>query len=135
MVVRASLQMLAVAVLTAVLVGCGGGSEPITKIEMARSVAPDGSAVSPTAAFDSNSDQSIIAVLKLADLAPGTEISYTRYRDGKYVNAKTAKLKKKSKYFHFKFKPKGGGSFTPGSYRLKFYVNEKSAGETSFTIK
>jgi hypothetical protein len=135
MVVRASLQMLAVAVLTAVLVGCGGGSEPITKIEMARSVAPDGSAVSPTAAFDSNSDQSIIAVLKLADLAPGTEISYTRYRDGKYVNAKTAKLKKKSKYFHFKFKPKGGGPFTPGSYRLKFYVNEKSAGETSFTIK
>jgi hypothetical protein len=135
MIVRAWLQMLAVGVLTAVLVGCGGGSEPITKIEMARSVAPDGSAVSPTAAFDSNSDQSIIAVLKLADLAPGTEISYTRYRDGKYVNAKTAKLKKKSKYFHFKFKPKGGGSFTPGSYRLKFYVNEKSAGETSFTIK
>jgi hypothetical protein len=135
MVVRASLQMLAGAALAAVLVGCAGSSQPITKIEMTRSVASDGSAVSPTAAFDSNSDQSIIAVLKLADLAPGTEISYTRYRDGKYVNAKTAKLKKKAKYFHFKFKPKSGTSFTPGSYRLKFYVNEKSAGETSFAIK
>jgi hypothetical protein len=135
MVVRASLRVLALAVLAAVLTGCSGSSQPITKIEMARSVAPDGSAVSPTAAFDSNSDQSIIAVLKLADLDAGTEISYTRYRDGKYVNAKTAKLKKKSKYFHFKFKPKGGGSFTPGSYRLKFYVNEKSAGETTFSIK
>jgi hypothetical protein len=127
--------MVAIALLAAVLMGCGGGSQPITKIEMARSVASDGSALSPTGAFDSNSDRSVIAVLKLADLAPGTEISYTRYRDGKYVNAKTAKLKKKSKYFHFKFKPKGGGTFTPGSYRLKFYVNEKSAGETSFTIK
>jgi hypothetical protein len=135
MVVLASLRMVAIALLAAVLMGCGGGAQPITKIEMARTVASDGSALSPTGAFDSNNDRSIIAVLKLADLAPGTEISYTRYRDGKYVNAKTAKLKKKSKYFHFKFKPKGGGSFTPGSYRLKFYVNEKSAGETSFTIK
>jgi hypothetical protein len=135
MVVRASLRVLALAVLAAVLTGCSGSSQPITKVEMARSVAQDGSAVSPTTAFDSNSDRSIIAVLKLADLDAGTEISYTRYRDGHYVNAKTAKLKKKSKYFHFKFKPKGGGSFTPGSYRLKFYVNEKSAGETTFSIK
>jgi hypothetical protein len=135
MVVRASWRVLALAVLAAVLAGCSASSQPITKVEMARSVAQDGSAVSPTTAFDSNTDRSIIAVLKLADLDAGTEISYTRYRDGHYVNAKTAKLKKKSKYFHFKFKPKGGGSFTPGSYRLKFYVNEKSAGETTFSIK
>lgn len=132
---HASARMLAVTSLAAVLLSCGGSSEPIAKIEMAHSVAHDGSAVSPTMVFDSSTDQSIVAVLKLADLAAGTEISYTRYRDGKYVNAKTAKLKKKSKYFHFKFKPKAGGAFTPGSYRLKFYVNEKAAGETTFSIK
>jgi hypothetical protein len=114
--------------------GCGPSSETITKIQMARNVAQDGSASSPTATFDSNNDQSIIAVLTLSNLDAGTKISYTRYLDGKYVNAKTATLKKRSKYFHFKFKPKAGKSFTPGAYRMKFYVNEKSAGETTFKV-
>ncbi len=117
------------------MVGCSGSSQPITEIDMARSVAHDGSAVSPTTVFDSSTDQSIVAVLKLADLDAGSEISYTRYLDGKFVNAKTAKLQKRSKYFHFKFKPKAGGTFTPGSYRMKFYVNEKPTGETTFQIK
>lgn len=133
--VRMSLRVLTAAGLAAVLVGCGGTGEPITKIEMARDVAQDGSAVSPATTFDSSGDKAVIAVLKLDDLDAGTEISYTRYRDGKFVSAKSAKLKKKSKYFHFRFKPKSGGSFTPGFYRLKFYVNEKSAGETTYTIK
>jgi hypothetical protein len=108
---------------------------PITRIEMARSVAKDGSAGSPITSFDAASDQRVIAVLTLANLDAGTKISYTRYIDNKYVNSKSASLKKRSKYFHFIFKPKAGATFTPGNYRMKFYVNEKAAGETTFTVK
>jgi len=107
----------------------------ITKIEMARSLAKDGSAASPVVTFDAASDQKLIAVLTLANLDAGTKISYTRYIDNKYVNSKTAVLKKRSKYMHFTFKPKAGATFTPGSYRMKFYVNEKAAGEISYSVK
>jgi hypothetical protein len=142
------------AVLVATLLACGapGGTataspaasaiptsspsaKPITKIEMARSLAKDGSAESPITTFDSAGDQRLIAVLTLANLDAGTKISYTRYIDNKFLNSKTASLKKRSKYFHFTFKPKAGATFTPGSYRMKFYVNEKAAGETTFTVK
>ena len=92
-------------------------------------------AAAPTVAFDSATDQRLIAVLTLANLESGTKISYTRYIDNKYVNSKAAVLKKRAKFFHFTFKPKAGGTFTPGNYRMKFYVNEKAAGEISFAVK
>jgi hypothetical protein len=110
-------------------------AKPITRIEMARALANDGSAASPTMTFDSATDQRLIAVLTLANLDSGTKISYTRYIDNKYVNSKTAVLKKRSKFFHFTFKPKAGATFTPGQYRMKFYVNEKAAGEISFAVQ
>ena len=102
---------------------------------MARSLAKDGSAASPTTTFDSAKDQQIVAVLTLANLEAGTKISYTRYIDTKYVNSRTAVLKHRSKYFHFIFKPKAGATFKPGSYRMKFYVNDKSSGEITFMVK
>lgn len=145
---RAAFRTVVPALVMATLVACGGAGPtattspspspkavPITKIEMASSLAKDGSAASPTATFDSSNDQQIIAVLTLANLDAGTKISYTRYIDAKYVNSKTAVLKKRSKYFHFTFKPKAGATFKPGGYRLKFYVNEKAAGEISFLVK
>lgn len=110
-------------------------SKPITRIEMTRTLAKDGCAASPTTTFDSAQDQQIVAVLTLANLDAGTKISYTRYIDTKFVNSKTAVLKHRSKYFHFIFKPKAGGAFTPGSYRMKFYVNDKSSGESTFLVK
>ena len=102
---------------------------------MARSLAKDGSAESPIVSFDSATDQQLIAVLTLANLDAGTKISYTRYIDNKYVNSKSAVLKKRSKFFHFTFKPKSGKTFTPGSYRMRFYVNDKAAGEISYSVK
>jgi hypothetical protein len=107
----------------------------ITKIEMARSLAKDGSAASPVVTFESTTDQQLIAVLTLANLDAGTKISYVRYIDNKYVNSKTTVLKKRSKFIHFTFKPKAGATFKTGSYRMKFYVNEKAAGEISFAVK
>ena len=109
-------------------------AKAITKIEMARSLAKDGTAASAVTTFDSI-DQQLVAVLTLANLDAGTKISYTRYIDNKYVNSKTAVLKKRSKYFHFIFKPKTGATFAPGNYRMNFYVNEKAAGEISYAVK
>jgi hypothetical protein len=109
--------------------------QSITKIEMARSLTKEGAAESAVTTFDSATDQKLIAVLTLANLAAGTKISYTRYIDNKYVNSKTAVLKKRSRYVHFTFKPKGGATLTPGNYRMKFYVNEKAAGEISYSVK
>ena len=150
MLARTAFRILLPAILVAALVACGtpGGTatvsptasgapsaKPITKIAMARSVAKDGSAESPVTTFDSATDQRLVAVLTLANLDAGSKISYTRYIDAKFVNSKTATLKKRSKYFHFTFKPKSGATFTPGNYRMKFYVNEKAAGEITFTVK
>jgi hypothetical protein len=152
MTTRAALRSVLPALVMLSLIGCGGSptaaatpspspsaypstpAKPITNIQMARLVGADGSAASSTTVFDSTQDQKIVAVLALANLDAGTKISYTRYKDGKYVNSKTAKLKKRSKYFYFTFKPKPGEKFTPGSYRMKFYVNEKSAGEITYQI-
>lgn len=147
---RFGFRLVLVGVLTAALVACGGGSSKppatspsppavaaisITSIQMSTQVAKDGSAAAPSTVFDSTKDKQIVAVLGLADLAAGTKISYTRYLDGKYVNSKSAVLKKRSKFLHFTFTPKADKTFKPGSYRLKFYVNEKSAGEITYTIK
>jgi hypothetical protein len=149
---RAALRTALPALVVLSLIGCGGGgptptatpspsahastaAKPITNIQMARQVATDGSATSATTIFDSAQDQQVVAVLTLANLDAGTKISYTRYLDNKYVNSKSAKLKKRAKYFYFTFKPKAGEKFTPGSYRMKFYVNEKAAGEISYQIK
>lgn len=143
---RPRFRTLLVVLLTSALVGCGGASSnpqatspsgnaiPLTGIQMTSDVAKDGSAASPTSAFDSAKDHQIIAVLALANLDAGTKISYTRYLNGKYVNSKSALLKKRSKYFHFRFTPKAGKTFKPGSYRLKFYINEKAAGEITYAI-
>jgi hypothetical protein len=132
------------------LVGCGGSTtatarpspsaypstpaKPITNIQMAHQVATDGSASSPTTIFDSAQDQQVVAVLTLANLNAGTKISYTRYLNNKYVNSRSALLKKRAKYLYFTFKPKPGEKFTPGSYRMKFYVNEKASGEINYQI-
>jgi hypothetical protein len=91
-------------------------------------------ASSPTTIFDSAQDQQVVAVLTLANLNAGTKISYTRYLNNKYVNSRSALLKKRAKYLYFTFKPKPGEKFTPGSYRMKFYVNEKASGEINYQI-
>jgi hypothetical protein len=152
MLARTAFRTLIPGIVMVALVACGGtagtssaspssasapspSAQAITKIEMARSLSKDGSAASPVVTFDSASDQKLIAVLTLANLDAGTKISYTRYIDNKYVNSKTAVLKKRSKYMHFTFKPKAGATFTPGNYRMKFYVNEKAAGEISYSVK
>jgi hypothetical protein len=149
MLARTTFRRLIPGLVLVALTACGGtagtsGAAPspaspqakaITRIEMARSLAHDGSAATAVQTFDSATDQNLIAVLTLANLDAGTKISYTRYLDGKYVNSKSAVLKKRSKYLHFTFKPKAGSTFTPGKYRMKFYVNEKAAGEISYTVK
>jgi hypothetical protein len=107
----------------------------LTAVQMATAVAPDGSASGERAAFDSTRDRKIVAVLSLSNLPAGTTISYVRYLGDKYVNAKSSTLLKTSKYFYFEFTALPGRNFTPGHYRLRLYVNQHPAVETSYDIR
>jgi hypothetical protein len=107
----------------------------ITAVQMATAVAPDGSASAPRTTFDSTRDRKMFAVLSLANLPAGTTISYVRYLNDKYVNAKSSTLLKASKYFYFEFTALPGKNFTPGHYRLRLYVNQQPAMETSYDVR
>lgn len=120
-------------------VSAAGGSgriQPlgIGAVEMAAATAPDGSAQSPGTTFDGARVRKIVAVLSLDNLGPGTTISYVRYLGAKYVNSKSAILKKRAKYFYFVFSALRGKTFTTGRYRLRLYVNQRPAWEVSYAV-
>jgi hypothetical protein len=106
----------------------------ITGAQMARLLAADGSAQSPTDVFQSATDRRILAVMSLANLPAGTKISYVRHLDGKYVDTRSAVLAKASKYMYFEFNALPGKNFTPGHYVLRLYVNEAAAWEITYQI-
>jgi len=101
---------------------------------MTTATAPDGSAQAPRSTFDSTKERKIIAVISLANLDPGTKISYVRYIDDKFVNSKSSVLKKKAKFFYFEYTARSGKNFTKGHYRLRLYVNQKAAWETTYEV-
>ncbi|GAC1373356.1 MAG: hypothetical protein NVSMB32_16960 [Actinomycetota bacterium] len=107
----------------------------ITAVQMAPATGPDGSASGPRTVFDAAQDRKIVAVLTLSNLPAGTVISYVRYLDDKYVNAKSSTLHKTSKYFYFEFSALPGKTFTPGHYRLRLYVNQQPALETGYDVR
>ncbi|MHB8511788.1 MAG: hypothetical protein ACYDCC_06360 [Actinomycetota bacterium] len=106
----------------------------INSVQMATSVAKNGSAANPATAFKAATVRTIIAVISLENLPAGTRISYIRYLDGAFVNSKTASLTRASKYFYFKFNALNGKSFAKGHYRLRLYVNGHLAIETSYDV-
>lgn len=106
----------------------------IVAAQVAPSVAPDGAAEGARDTFDSGKDREIIAVLSLANLPPGTRVSYVRYIDRKYVNSKSATLLATSKYFYFKFDALPGLSFARGHYHLRLYVNDHAASEITYQV-
>jgi hypothetical protein len=101
---------------------------------MARLLAADGSAQSPTDVFQSATDRRIFAVVNLANLPARTRISYVRYLDGRYVDTRTTVLARTSKSMYFEFTALPGKNFTPGHYRLRLYVNDAAAWETTYQI-
>lgn len=101
---------------------------------MASATSPDGAALDPRSIFDSLKDRKIVAVLRLSNLGQGTRLSFLRYLDDKFVNSKSAVLKKTAKYFYFEFDAEAGKNFTPGNYRLRLYVNQHPAYEITYRV-
>ena len=102
---------------------------------MATSLAPDGSADAPTTTFDHNRDRKLIVVLTLANLRPGTKLSYVRYLDGKYVDSKSALTVGNARRFYFEFTAPAGQGLTAGLYRLRLYVAEHAVGEVGYRVR
>ncbi len=99
---------------------------------MTTKLAPDGSPTAPAATFDGR--ETVIAVLTLNDLAPGTKLSYVRYLDGKFVDSKSANLKDKARYFYFRFSPNPGARLTPGHYLLRLYVSDSRVTDATYDV-
>ncbi|GAC1411835.1 MAG: hypothetical protein NVSMB57_06990 [Actinomycetota bacterium] len=106
----------------------------IKAVQMATVIAKDGSAKDPRSTFHTGSDRTIIAVISIAKLPAKTKLSYIRYLNGRFVNSKSAELKKPAKYFYFKFTALPGKSLSKGHYRLRLYVNGHATWEVSYNI-
>jgi hypothetical protein len=110
------------------------GQGPIRAGVTAKDVAKDGSAVGTTTTFNSKTDRKIVAVLTLANLPAGTQISYARFVDGTFVDTRTSTLAAASQRFYFDFNALPGKNFNPGGYTLKLYINQKAAWELLYRI-
>jgi hypothetical protein len=103
-------------------------------VEMATSLAANGSAADPRTTFTSSSDRKIIAVLDVRNLEAGTKLSFIRYLEGKLVDSRSATIAKKADYFYFEFSAQPGKNITPGQYRLRLYVKERAAWEVTYQV-
>jgi hypothetical protein len=106
----------------------------ITGIEMATSLASDGSAVNPRTTFSAASDPKIIAVVSLKDTVVGTTIKYVHIHGTSFTQSATFTLKKPLNHFYVQFAAPTGGTLVPGHYSLRFYVDGHEAGSISYDI-
>jgi len=110
----------------------GGG---IAKVELTATLAPDGSAQSPSTTFDHTRDRKIIAVLTLSGLGPGTKVRFDRYLNGNHADSKSATLTKKGRFFYFNFTARNGTTLAVGQYRLRFFVADHAVQEVSYLVR
>lgn len=107
----------------------------IVKVELTRTLAADGSAQSPSTTFDHIKDRKIIAVLTLAGLGPGTNVSFERYLNGNRADSKSATLTRKEKFFYFNFIARAGTTLAVGQYRLRFSVANRAVQEATYVVQ
>jgi len=105
----------------------------ITVARTAR-VNPDGS-ISFTTGFSSATDRKIMAVLGLDSnvAVAGTVISFVRIFGCKYTPSQTYTLTKPLTHFEAEFSS-GSQPFTPGHYRLRFYLNNKAGADIAYDV-
>jgi hypothetical protein len=105
----------------------------ITDARTAR-VNPDGS-ITFTTSFSSAADTKIMAVLGLDSnvAVAGAVITFVRIFGCKYTPSQTYTLTKPLTHFEVEFSA-GGQPFTPGHYRLRFYLNNKAGADISYDI-
>jgi hypothetical protein len=122
----------------------GGASSPafspqpgagVAKVDLTTTLAPDGSAQSPSTTFDHTRDRKVIAVLTLSGLKAGARVSFDRYLNGSHADSKSVTLTRTEKFLYFNFVARPGASLAAGQYRLRFYVNEHAVQEVTYKVK
>ncbi len=107
----------------------------ITSVTMSDAINASGLAVSSKSTF-APTTKDIFAVLALKNVTQRTQLSYTRYFNGKYVDSKVSHPSKSGiKNFRFQWTLKAGLTRKAGTYKLVFYVNGAKSKEVSYTIK
>ncbi len=107
----------------------------ITNVVLSQAIDANGAPVNPATAFSAGVS-TFYAVLSLKNAIQRTELSYTRYYEGKYVDAKVSHPTRDGvRYFHFAFSLKPGQTRKTGHYMLNFYVNGKKAQSISYEVR
>ncbi len=107
----------------------------ITSVVLSQAISANGAPLNPATTF-SASAPAIYAVLALKNAVQRTELSYVRYYEGKYVDAKVSHPTQKGvRYFHFDFALKPGQTRKAGNYTLNFYVNGKKTQSVSYVVR
>lgn len=94
------------------------------------SVDSGGNAHGPATSFSSASVNTVLAVLYLSGLVTGTTITYVEIFCGTTIASETFQLASNSATALMAFK--GNPSFSPGLYRLQFYVNATANSAPAF---
>ncbi|GEM_PF-1427147 len=107
----------------------------ITGVVLSKTIDASGAPVNPDTTF-SPSTPTIYAILTLKNAVQRTELSYVRYYEGKYIDAKVSHPTRNGvRYFHFEFALKPGQTRKAGHYTLNLYVNGKKAQSVSYIVR
>ncbi len=107
----------------------------VTGVVLSKAITASGAPLNPVTTFSSNTP-TIYAVLTLKNAVQRTELSYIRYYEGKYVDAKVSHPTRDGvRYFHFKFALKSGQTRKAGHYKLTFYVNGKKTQSADYVVR
>jgi len=108
----------------------------ITKVVLSKGITTSGAALNPANTFSPTTPATFYAVLSLKSALQRTELSYTRYYEGKYVDSKVSHPAKNGvSYFHFTWTLKPGQTRKAGNYSLNFYVNGKRAQTVNYIVQ
>jgi hypothetical protein len=103
---------------------------------MTTSLAADGSAAASQTTFDSKTTSTIICVVSLADTGQGTTIAWAHVNEktNSYFTSQIFQFQQPLKHFYVQYKAPPGGTLTPGSYMLRFYLNSRFGGSIEYTV-
>ncbi len=100
----------------------------------ATSLDTSGAPISPTDKFTPTTPKIYVA-LGLSNAKATQRVEYTRYRDGKFVDNRSAALKDGAKYAYFVFDLKTGKKHPKGTYTVKTYTNGVFERSAIYTVQ
>jgi hypothetical protein len=87
------------------------------------SVDAQGNATGPKTTFSAATDKTILVVLDLSGLGPGTVITYVQILGTTEIKSQDVTLQSSPANLFIKFTAGPSGSLAQGQYRMRFYVN------------